>query len=820
MNFLDIRTLILSQIVTDAICTAFLVSLWIQNRRRFAGTAYWLFDFAFQTTAVLLIVLRGSIPDWISMGLSNTLVIAGAILGYMGLTLFVGKRSSQIHNYILLVVFIAVHLFFVYVQPDLAARNLNLSLGLLIVCFQCMWLMLRRVKPGIRRTTKGVGLVFGVFCLVSIVRIVIILVSPSPSNDFFQSGTYDTLLLVAYQSLLILLTFSLVLMVNQRLVLEIQIQEEKFSNAFRSSPYAITITRLSDGQMIDVNDSFEVITGYLRAEVLGKTTLDLKLWVNEVDRINVVNELSKSNRVRGREFKFRKKSGEILTGLFSAEIIKISNQPWILSSISDITHLKYEEKVREAIYKISQATISTDSLEELYPSIQTVLGELMPVENFYIALIDPLNDLISFPYYIDQYDERPPITKPGRGLTEYVIRTGHSLLATPEVFAELIRQGEVELVGTRPVDWLGVPLIVEERIIGVMVVQSYSEGIRFNREIQTLFEFVSTQVALMIERKQAAEVLQKSNERYHRLFEDSPISLWEEDFSAVKQILDTLRQEGVTDFGSFLGSHPEVVVECAAQVKILDVNKATLVLFGSKTKENLLKNLASIFCDESYGAFQDELVKIAEGQNEFDWEGVNLTLDGRRIDISIGWSVVPGHEGDLSRVIISMIDITERKKTETKLKHLSIHDALTGLYNRAYFDEEMTQLERGQQFPVSIVMVDIDNLKEINDRQGHPTGDEFLRQAAQALRASFRVEDIVARIGGDEFAVLLPGIDATGVQNAIRRIKDNIKQQNAVRSGPPLSLSLGASTAEKGGSLVEALKIADGQMYIEKNNFH
>jgi diguanylate cyclase (GGDEF)-like protein len=483
----------------------------------------------------------------------------------------------------------------------------------------------------------------------------------------------------------------------------------------------------------------------------------------------------------------------------------------------EIVKHKQAEKIQSVIYRISQATISTDNLEELYPSIQTILGELMPVENFYIALVDPVNDLISFPYYIDQHDEQPLAVKPGRGLTEYVIRTGQQLLATPEVFATLVQQGDVELVGTTPVDWLGAPLIVEGRIIGVMVAQSYSEGIRFNQENLDLFEFVSTQVALMIERKQAAEVLQKSNERYHRLFEDSPISLWEEDFSGVKQILDALRQEGVTDFRSFLGTHPEVVAECAAQVQILDVNKATLVLFRSKTKEDLLKNLASIFCDESYVSFQDELVKIAGGQTEFGWEGVNLTLDGKRIDISIRWSVVPGYERDLSRVIVSMIDITESKKTETKLKHMSIHDALTGLHNRAYFDEEMTQLEGGQQFPISIVMADVDNLKGTNDSEGHPAGDELLRQAAKALKASFRAEDIVARIGGDEFAVLLPGIDATAVQKAILRIKDNIKQQNAACSGPPLSLSLGASTAEKGSSLTEALKQADNQMYIEKS---
>ncbi|MBU1661049.1 MAG: diguanylate cyclase [Chloroflexi bacterium] len=661
------------------------------------------------------------------------------------------------------------------------------------------------------------------------------------------------------------------------------------------------------------------------------------------------------------------------------------------------------EKVQRVIYRISQAAISTDSLAELYHSIHTILGELISVENFYIALYDPASDLINFPYFMDQYDEQPPAVKPGRGLTGYILRTGYPLLVTPEVFDELVQQGEIELAGTKPVDWLGTPLKIDEQAIGVMVVQSYSKEIRFNQENLDLFEFVSTQVALAIERKRAVEALKirnheltilhetataintsisleavldivaeqmtraldlgactlslwkreknvvetlvdysaripekieppgttfdltdypatrrvletgepilihrddpmsdraervflgqwqvytllmlpmvvddrviglvelmdevkkrdflpeeirladslstqaavaidkarlykqaqqeiaerkraeealhESNERYRALFEDSPISLWEEDFSGVKQILESLRHEGVTDFQSYLASHPEVVAECAAQVKILDVNKATLVLFGAKTKEDMLINLASIFCDESYVAFQDELVRIAVGQTEFNWEGINQTMDGKRIDISISWSVVPGYERDLSKVIISMIDITHQKQAEKKLVYLSTHDALTGLYNRAFFDEEMARLERGRKFPISIVMADLDDLKVTNDREGHATGDELLRQTAKALLASFRAEDVIARIGGDEFAVLLPDIDTAAAKKAIQRIKDNIQIQNATRPGSPLSLSLGASTAEEGGSLADALKQADTNMYRDK----
>jgi len=113
MNLLDVRTVMISQLLTDAACTAVLAFLWATNRKRFAGTSYWMIDFTFQTVAVSLILARGSIPAWASMGVSNTLVVAGAFLGYMGLTRFAGKRTVQIHNYVLLAVFLAVHLYFI-----------------------------------------------------------------------------------------------------------------------------------------------------------------------------------------------------------------------------------------------------------------------------------------------------------------------------------------------------------------------------------------------------------------------------------------------------------------------------------------------------------------------------------------------------------------------------------------------------------------------------------------------------------------------------------------------------------------------------------
>ena len=248
----------------------------------------------------------------------------------------------------------------------------------------------------------------------------------------------------------------------------------------------------------------------------------------------------------------------------------------------DISEQKRSDKVQRVIYKIAQAMISTIGIEELYVSIHSILKELLPVENFYIALYDKSTDLISYPYVVDQYDEPPEPKTPGRGLTEYVLRTGKPVLVTPEVFDLLVDQGEVEHLGSASIDWMGSPLIVDGRIIGVMVMQSYTESIRFNQEDLHLLEFVSNQVALAIERKHVEETQQ----------------------------------------------------------------------------------------------------------------------------------------------------------------HQSTHDNLTGLYNRQYYEMEIQRLQRSRQFPISILMMDVDELKRINDAYGHSAGDDYLRRSSIHIKNSFQTRKI------------------------------------------------------------------------------
>lgn len=359
MIFLDMKTIVFSNVITDIVCLAVIVSLWRQNRTRFAGTGLFAVDFALQTAALLLIILRGTIPDWMSFVAANTMVIAGSLLGYMGLTRFTGKQRPQIHNYILLAVFAFIHTWFTFVHPDLEARNINLSAGLLIICGQCAWLMLYGVEPGRRQLTRGVGIVFAAYCAVSVIRIVEFFADAHTKNDYFQSGMFDQLILISYQMLFILLTYSLALMFNKSLLMDVKTQEEKFSKAFHSSPYAISITRLTDGQIIEVNESFLNITGYQSEEIRGKTTPALHLWARDEDRALVVSELSGKGKVQEREFQFRKKSGEMITGLFSADIITINGEKSVLSSINDITGRKQaDEKIHEISERLHLATVS------------------------------------------------------------------------------------------------------------------------------------------------------------------------------------------------------------------------------------------------------------------------------------------------------------------------------------------------------------------------------------------------------------------------------------------------------------------------------
>ena len=173
-------------------------------------------------------------------------------------------------------------------------------------------------------------------------------------------------------------------------------------------------------------------------------------------------------------------------------------------------------------------------------------------------------------------------------------------------------------------------------------------------------------------------------------------------------------------------------------------------------------------------------------------------------------------DGSVRYILGIAEDISERRAAQEKVWFVSTHDQLTGLYNRAYFETEIERIESSRFFPISVLLVEIDNLRTENERDGHAAGDELLRRSTQILHEVFRTEDMIARIDGDEFAVILPKTNNASTDAILARIKMHINNHNKSPDQIPLRLSMGMATAENGQSLREALKHAEKRLSVVK----
>jgi len=277
---------------------------------------------------------------------------------------------------------------------------------------------------------------------------------------------------------------------------------------------------------------------------------------------------------------------------------KTAGRVWVFR---DVTDGRRAEQIQLATYRISEAAHAAGNLQDLFAAIHEIVGGLMPAKNFYIALYDPVADLVSFPYFVDEYDTEFPSKRLGKGLTEYVLRTGQALLATPELHQELEQRGEVELIGAPSIDWLGVPLKAGDRTIGVLVAQTYTPGVRYGEREKHILQFVSTQVAMAIERKRTEEQLHESERKYRLLFETNP--------------------------------EPMFVYDCET-LRILAVNGAAVARYGHTESEFLQLTLRDICPPEEQSRLDEELARRPD--DGAVRAGVrHWTKQGQRFDVDL-----------------------------------------------------------------------------------------------------------------------------------------------------------------------------------------
>jgi PAS domain S-box-containing protein len=298
---------------------------------------------------------------------------------------------------------------------------------------------------------------------------------------------------------------------------------------------------------------------------------------------------------------------------------------------------KSTDQIQAALYRISEAAHTTEDLGELYKLIHSVIAELMPAENFYIALYDEATDLLSFPYYADEFDETPTPQKPGKGLTEYVLRCGQPLLATPEVNKQLIENGDVELIGADSVDWLGVPLKTPTDIIGIMAVQTYNPKVRYSQADQDLLVFISTQVAMVIERKRVEADLRESERRYRLLFEHSPVG----------------------------------ILLVTPQGKIVDVNPTTLQILGSPSAEATKAINVLTFPPLIAAGVSTDIQRCIHTAQPMVFEHPYTSKWGKSSFLQFLLTPILDEEGQVSLVQIMIEDISDRKQAESRIHKLN-----------------------------------------------------------------------------------------------------------------------------------------------------
>ncbi len=285
--------------------------------------------------------------------------------------------------------------------------------------------------------------------------------------------------------------------------------EKRFRLLFENSAESFCI--ISD-KFEECNKKTCELFGCSKEEIIGHTPWEFSPDFQMDGRNSKESALEKINAALNDVpqyfyWQHKRKDNKLIDVEVSLKKFRIRNKDLIQATLHNVTERKRFEKIQNTLYKISEAVHTTSDIQTLYAKIHEVIKSLMSADNFYISLYNESTDLLSFPYFVDEFDSPPEPRKLKKGLTEYVLHTGENMIVTATQDSELRSRGILELIGQASANWLGVALKLEGKTIGVMAVQDYKDESAYGKEEKQLLEFVSEQIAVAIDRKRTAEEL-------------------------------------------------------------------------------------------------------------------------------------------------------------------------------------------------------------------------------------------------------------------------------------------------------------------------
>ncbi|HAV78527.1 MAG TPA: hypothetical protein DCX53_14355 [Anaerolineae bacterium] len=464
--------------------------------------------------------------------------------------------------------------------------------------------------------------------------------------------------------------------------------EEQFRNLFENTPIGIGVAD-QNGNLLAYNEAMMQPGGYSREDIqkIGNVS---GLYHDPKQRDEALALFKKQGFLKNFPAQFKRKDGTPYDAVLSLIKTTFEGQPCIQAIVQDVTDRKRAEEAErdqrtlaETLSETAQMLNRTLDIDAVLVHILAAVGRVVPHDGASIMLLNESGSmqLAGTLGYKERGMDVDKIT------SELSLENAANLREIFETGSYVVVSDTRTYQGwykTPETSWLlssvGAPISIYGRIIGFILLDSETANFFTSIHGENLKTFAN-QAAIAIhnarlfqqaqneiaQRELSRQALLESQKRYHGLFENSPVSMWEEDFSEVKHYLDSLKRKGINDFREYFGTYPKELEKCSALIKVLDVNSAALRMFHAESKEMLIKSTYQVLSEGEQEHNLEDFIAIAEGRTGNGWIGADRTLTGESIVIRLNWSVVPGYENDYSKVIVTTEDITERASAEAAL---------------------------------------------------------------------------------------------------------------------------------------------------------